>query len=123
MNEISAQSRPAEATTQSSVPVTDPLELLDSIAPNRRLRPFPEHVYTTPRPRASNRLYRNNRAGTFTDVTKRAGLNRAGWASSVAVGDYDNDGHEDLSSRTGAGTFFTATLARAAWNTVAAAVH
>ena len=42
------------------------------------------------------RLYRNNRDGSFTDVTQRAGLKRAGWASSVAVGDYDNDGHEDL---------------------------
>jgi len=45
---------------------------------------------------ASNRLYRNNRDGTFTEVTEQAGLGRSGWASSVAVGDYDNDGHEDL---------------------------
>jgi hypothetical protein len=42
------------------------------------------------------RLYRNNRDGTFTDVTDRAGLRREGWASSVCVGDYDNDGHEDF---------------------------
>jgi hypothetical protein len=45
---------------------------------------------------ASNRLYKNNRDGTFTDVTERAGLVRTGWASGVAVGDYNNDGHEDL---------------------------
>jgi hypothetical protein len=42
------------------------------------------------------RLYRNNRDGTFQDVTDRAGLRREGWASSVSVGDYDNDGHEDF---------------------------
>ena len=47
-------------------------------------------------PAATNRLYHNNRDGTFRDVTKRAGLQRAGWASSVAVGDYDNDGFSDL---------------------------
>ena len=45
---------------------------------------------------ATNRLYKNNRDGTFTDVTERAGLKRAGWASSVSVGDYNNDGFEDL---------------------------
>jgi hypothetical protein len=45
---------------------------------------------------ATNRLYRNNRDGTFTDVTERAGLARSGWASAVAVGDYNNDGFEDL---------------------------
>jgi hypothetical protein len=42
----------------------------------------------------SNRLYKNNRDGTFTDVTEKAGLHRLGWASSVTVGDY-NDGLED----------------------------
>jgi hypothetical protein len=45
---------------------------------------------------ATTRLYRNNRDGTFSDVTERAGLARRGWASAVAVGDYNNDGHEDL---------------------------
>jgi enediyne biosynthesis protein E4 len=45
---------------------------------------------------ATNRLYHNNRDGTFTDITERAGLVRTGWASGVAVGDYDNDGYEDL---------------------------
>jgi hypothetical protein len=47
-------------------------------------------------PGVTNRLYKNNRNGTFTDVTKKAGLVRAGWASSVTVGDYDNDGFDDL---------------------------
>ncbi len=47
-------------------------------------------------PGVTNRLYKNNRDGTFTAVTARAGLTRAGWASSVTVGDYDNDGFEDL---------------------------
>jgi hypothetical protein len=47
-------------------------------------------------PGATNRLYRNNRDGTFTDVTEKAGLFRAGWASAVTVGDYDNDGFDDL---------------------------
>src|SRR5213082_294863 len=47
-------------------------------------------------PDATNRLYRNNRDGTFTDVTDRAGLRRNGWASAVAVGDYNNDGFDDL---------------------------
>jgi hypothetical protein len=47
-------------------------------------------------PGATNRLYRNNRDGTFTDVTEKAGLRRTGWASAVTVGDYNNDGFEDL---------------------------
>jgi hypothetical protein len=47
-------------------------------------------------PEASNRLYRNNRDGTFTDVTREAGLFRTGYAYGVTVGDYDNDGFEDL---------------------------
>jgi hypothetical protein len=45
---------------------------------------------------ASNRLYKNNRDGTFTDVTAQAGLIDAGWAVGVCVGDYNNDGFEDL---------------------------
>ncbi len=45
---------------------------------------------------ATNRLYKNNRDGTFTDVTHQAGLAATGWASAVCVGDYDNDGFEDL---------------------------
>ncbi len=45
---------------------------------------------------ATNRLYHNNRDGTFTDVTDKAGLRLTGWASAVCVGDYNNDGHDDL---------------------------
>lgn len=44
----------------------------------------------------TNRLYKNNRDGTFTDVTEKAGLVRTGWASAVAIGDYNNDGFDDL---------------------------
>ncbi|HLY62292.1 MAG TPA: CRTAC1 family protein [Terriglobia bacterium] len=41
-------------------------------------------------------LYHNNRDGTFTDVSARAGLTQSGWCYGVCVGDYDNDGHDDL---------------------------
>src|SRR5947208_2135276 len=41
-------------------------------------------------------LYRNNRDGTFTDVTEKSGLGRSGWQVGVCVGDYDNDGWDDL---------------------------
>ncbi len=41
-------------------------------------------------------LYRNNGNGTFTDVTRESGLDFKGYGFSVAVGDYDNDGWEDL---------------------------
>jgi hypothetical protein len=44
----------------------------------------------------TNRLYRSNRDGTFTDVTGRTGLRRTGFASSVCAGDYDNDGWLDV---------------------------
>jgi enediyne biosynthesis protein E4 len=47
-------------------------------------------------PGATNRLYKNNRDGTFTDVTEKAGLKAVGWASGVCVGDYNNDGYEDI---------------------------
>ncbi len=42
------------------------------------------------------KLYRNNHDGTFTDVTAKSGLTHCGWGFGVAVGDYDNDGWEDL---------------------------
>ena len=42
------------------------------------------------------RLYKNNRDGTFTDVTARSGLARTGWGQGVCAGDYNDDGHEDL---------------------------
>ncbi len=44
----------------------------------------------------TNRLYRNNHDGTFTDVTTKAGLTATGWGQGVCVGDYDNDGWEDV---------------------------
>src|SRR5271154_1001433 len=44
---------------------------------------------------ASNRLYKNNRDGTFTDVTEKAGLHDAGWGSRVCVGDYNKNGCEE----------------------------
>jgi hypothetical protein len=50
-------------------------------------------------PRYWNRLYRQNRDGSFTDVTEHAGLANAGdgnYGMGVAVGDYDNDGYPDL---------------------------
>src|SRR5712692_10671550 len=44
----------------------------------------------------TNHLYHNNHDGTFTDVTEGAGLLSTGWGQGVCVGDYDNDGWEDL---------------------------
>ena len=44
----------------------------------------------------TNRLFKNNRDGTFTDVTAKAGLAHSGWGQGVCIGDYDNDGYEDL---------------------------
>jgi enediyne biosynthesis protein E4 len=44
----------------------------------------------------SSRLYHNNHDGTFSDVTEKAGLLGVGWGQGVCVGDYDNDGWEDL---------------------------
>jgi len=46
----------------------------------------------TPTPR----LYHNNGDGTFKDVTQKAGITRTGWGQSVAIGDYDNDGFDDI---------------------------
>lgn len=46
--------------------------------------------------REFNVLYRNNRDGTFTDVTSEAGLSGKGWSGDVAVFDFDDDGHLDL---------------------------
>jgi enediyne biosynthesis protein E4 len=43
-----------------------------------------------------NALYRNNRNGTFTDVTEKAGVRGASFGMGVAVGDYDNDGWPDI---------------------------
>jgi hypothetical protein len=55
-----------------------------------------EEMAYAPGAAPTNRLYRNMRNGTFTDVTDAAGLRRSGWASGVCAGDYDNDGWTDL---------------------------
>jgi len=47
-------------------------------------------------PKFSNRLFRNDGHGVFTDVTQQAGLAGSGYDNGVAVGDYDNDGYPDL---------------------------
>ena len=44
----------------------------------------------------TSHLYKNNRDGTFTNVTEQSGLARTGWLTGVCVGDYDNDGWDDL---------------------------
>jgi enediyne biosynthesis protein E4 len=46
--------------------------------------------------RPTSFLFHNNRDGTFTDVTKKAGLAHSGWGQACCVGDYDNDGLDDL---------------------------
>ena len=53
---------------------------------------FPGHV----RKHSTLRLYHNNGNGTFTDVTARAGLDVEIYGMGVAVGDYDNDGWDDI---------------------------
>jgi enediyne biosynthesis protein E4 len=47
-------------------------------------------------PEATNRLYKNNRDGTFTDVTDNARLRAVGRANGVCIADYDNDGFDDI---------------------------
>ncbi|HEY6291764.1 MAG TPA: CRTAC1 family protein, partial [Terriglobia bacterium] len=44
----------------------------------------------------TSHLFKNNRDGTFTDVTAKSGLGVSGWQTGVCVGDYDNDGWDDL---------------------------
>jgi len=55
-----------------------------------RLEGFPSGSEPT------SHLFRNNRDGTFTDVTAKAGVAHSGWGQGVCIGDYDNDGWEDL---------------------------
>jgi enediyne biosynthesis protein E4 len=47
-------------------------------------------------PKYWNRLFRNNGDGTFSDVTEKAGLKGTGFDVGVAIGDYDNDGYDDI---------------------------
>jgi hypothetical protein len=78
---------------------------------------WPEHKQQ----RSTLRLYRNNRNGTFSDMTKSAGLDIEMYGMGVAVGDYNNDGFPDilitcvgqnrLFRNTGKGTFVDATRA------------
>lgn len=44
----------------------------------------------------TSHLFHNNHDGTFTDVTAKAGLTESGWSQGACVGDYDNDGYDDL---------------------------
>lgn len=44
----------------------------------------------------TSHLFKNNRDGTFTDITAKAGLVHSGWGQGCCVGDYDNDGFDDL---------------------------
>ena len=52
--------------------------------------------FYTPATPLRNALYRNNRDGTFTDVTEKAGLLGGGYGQGVAIGDYDGDGFPDI---------------------------
>jgi hypothetical protein len=45
---------------------------------------------------ATIRLYHNNRDGTFSDVSAKAGVSRSVWATGITIGDYDNDGFDDV---------------------------
>lgn len=54
------------------------------------------HAGFPPGQEPTNHLYHNNRDGTFTDVTQQAGLTHTGWGYGVCIGDYDNDGYDDL---------------------------
>ena len=75
---------------------------------------------------ATNRLFKNNRDGTFTDVTEKAGLRAAGWGNGVCVADYNNDGFDDifctyfgqnrLYRNNGDGTFTDVTKQAGLWN-------
>jgi hypothetical protein len=47
-------------------------------------------------PQPTSYLFHNNRDGTFSNVTAKAGLTRSGWGQACCVGDYDNDGFDDL---------------------------
>lgn len=50
----------------------------------------------SPEHQPANFLFHNNRDGSFTNITEKAGLLRSGWGQGCCVGDYDNDGYDDL---------------------------
>jgi len=54
------------------------------------------HEHWPPGTEPTTQLYRNNRDGTFTDVTAKSGIGRTGWQTGVCVGDFDNNGWDDL---------------------------
>jgi hypothetical protein len=78
---------------------------------------------------ATNRQYKNNRDGTFTDVTEQAGLHATGWANGVCLADYNNDGFDDifctyfgqnrLYRNNGDGTFTDVTKSAGLWQSEA----
>ena len=55
-----------------------------------------EDIVWPPGQAPASQLYHNDHDGTFTELGARAGITKTGWASSVCVGDYDNDGWLDL---------------------------
>jgi len=72
---------------------------LDIFLVNGALINDPEPSGSVPQktsPKYWNRLYHQKPDGTFEDVTEKAGLQGVGYGMGVAVGDYDNDGYEDL---------------------------
>ena len=81
--------------------------------------------WTTPAKPSTLKLYRNNRNGTFTDVTAKAGLAISLFGMGAAVGDYDSDGYDDifvsalgqshLFHNNGNGTFTDVTKAAGMW--------
>jgi hypothetical protein len=85
-----------------------------------RLEGFPKGQEPT------SHLYRNNRDGTFSDVTQKAGVGLVGWGQGVCAGDYDNDGfvdlfvtfwgHDVLLHNNGDGTFTDATRKAGLWH-------
>jgi len=66
----------------NGAPLTDPMP--------------PDSMPQKASPQYWNRLYHQKPDGTFEDVTEKAGLQGSGYGMGVAVGDYDNDGYEDL---------------------------
>ena len=94
----------------------------------------PDAIPAKTGPKYWNRLYHQKSDGTFEDVTEKAGLQGAGYGMGVAIGDYDNDGFEDLYvtgyggnhlyHNNGNGTFTDVTekaaIAASGWSTSAA---